>query len=171
MEMQQQILDFYSRPTAMTSGGKHAAQFDELPNDVSELTRIIQGLGLYEYVASDFYGFTIPDKRKSETHIRGTAYTLRRRRPPVCARDRLQFGAELSRNDLGQLQLALCILLKIDFASQQIQYCIVQTYYNLGVGQSHHFTRADSSIIELAKGAHDAIESLSDFQRPMRGSV
>jgi hypothetical protein len=68
--MQQQILDFYSRPTAMTSGGKHAARFDELPNDVGELTRIIQGLGLYEYVASDFYGFTIPDKRKSETHIR-----------------------------------------------------------------------------------------------------
>lgn len=70
MEMQQQILDFYSRPTAMTSGGKHAAWFDELPNDVGELTRIIQGIGLYEYVASGFYGFTIPDKRKRETHIR-----------------------------------------------------------------------------------------------------
>ena len=43
----------------------------------------------------------------------------RRRRPPARERDRLQFGAELSRNDLGQLQLALYVLLKID-ASQQI---------------------------------------------------
>lgn len=68
--MQQEILDFYAHPTAMTSSGKHAARFDELLNDVGKLTRIVQGLGLYEYVASDFYGFTIPDKRRSETHIR-----------------------------------------------------------------------------------------------------
>jgi hypothetical protein len=70
MTTQQQVLDFYSRPTAMTSAGKHAALFDELANDVGELTRLIQGLGLYEYVAFDFYGFTILDKRKSETHLR-----------------------------------------------------------------------------------------------------
>ncbi|BAY32157.1 hypothetical protein NIES2107_40440 [Nostoc carneum NIES-2107] len=70
MKTQQQILDFYSRPTVMTSAGKHTALFDELPNDVAELTYIIQGLGLYEYVALDFYGFAIPDKRKSETHLR-----------------------------------------------------------------------------------------------------
>jgi hypothetical protein len=70
MTTQQQILDFCSRPTAMTSAGKHAALFDELPNDVGELTRLIQGLVLYEYVAFDFYSFTIPDKRKSETHLR-----------------------------------------------------------------------------------------------------
>ena len=70
MTTQQHILDFHARPTAMTSGDKHAARFDELPNDVGELTRIIQGLVLYEYVAFDFYGFTIPDKRRSETHLR-----------------------------------------------------------------------------------------------------
>lgn len=70
MATQEQILNFYARPTAMKSGGKHAARFGELSNDVGELTRIIQGIGLYKYVASDFYGFTIPDKRKSETHIR-----------------------------------------------------------------------------------------------------
>lgn len=66
----QQILDYYSCPTAMTSAGKYTAWFDELPNDVGELTRIIQGIAIYEYVASDFYGFTIPDERQYETHIR-----------------------------------------------------------------------------------------------------
>lgn len=65
-----QILDYYSCPTAMTSVGKYAAWFDELPCDVGELTRIIQGIVIYEYVASDFYGFTIPDERQYETHIR-----------------------------------------------------------------------------------------------------
>lgn len=74
----QQILDFYSRPTAMTSAGKHAALFDKLPNDVGELTRLVQGLVLYEYVASDFYGFTISDKRKSETHLRSIERMLDR---------------------------------------------------------------------------------------------
>lgn len=78
MAIQQQILDFYAAPTAMTFGGKYAALFDELPNDISELTRIIQGLVLYEYVASNFYGFTIPNERKSETHIRPVESMLER---------------------------------------------------------------------------------------------
>lgn len=54
MTTQQQILNFYARPTAMTSANEYAALFDGLPNDVGELTRIIQGLVLYEYVAFDF---------------------------------------------------------------------------------------------------------------------
>jgi hypothetical protein len=64
------ILNFYSRPTAMTSAGKHTALFDELPEDVDKLIHMIQGLVLYEYVAYDFYGFVIPDQRKRETHLR-----------------------------------------------------------------------------------------------------
>jgi hypothetical protein len=54
----------------MTSGGKHARLFEELPNDVGALVRIVQDLAVHEYRASDFYGFGIPDKRKSESHIR-----------------------------------------------------------------------------------------------------
>jgi hypothetical protein len=34
-----------------------------LPNDVNELVSIIQGLGVYDLVAADFYGCTIPDHR------------------------------------------------------------------------------------------------------------
>ena len=67
---QQQILGFYARPAAMTSGGAHARMFDELPRDVAALARIVQGLALHEYVASRLYGVTIPDRRKSEAHIR-----------------------------------------------------------------------------------------------------
>src|SRR5687767_413890 len=70
MTTQQQILDFYTQPSIMTSAGRYAPLFDELPNDVAELVRIIQGLGIYDLVAADFYGCTIPDQRKSEIHIR-----------------------------------------------------------------------------------------------------
>jgi hypothetical protein len=70
MTMQREILDFYEHPTAMTSAGKHASRFEALPRDVAALARAVPGLVLYEYVAKDFYGVTIPDERKSETHIR-----------------------------------------------------------------------------------------------------
>lgn len=66
----QQILDFYAEPAAMTSGGAHAAMFDALPSDVGELVRIVQGLGVYDVVAADFYGSAIPDGRRREIHIR-----------------------------------------------------------------------------------------------------
>jgi uncharacterized protein YndB with AHSA1/START domain len=70
MTTQQQILDFYAQPSIMTSAGRYVSLFDELPNDVVEIVRIIQGLGIYDLVAADFYGCTIPDQRKSEIHIR-----------------------------------------------------------------------------------------------------
>lgn len=66
----QQILNFYSRSGGMTSVGKFAPMFAALPNDVATLVRIVQGLAVYDVVASDFYGFNIPDERKNEIHIR-----------------------------------------------------------------------------------------------------
>ena len=65
----QEILDFYMRPAAMTSGGEYAAILAELPNDIDALVRIVQGLALHEYMASA-YGVTIPEQRRSESHIR-----------------------------------------------------------------------------------------------------
>ncbi len=70
MTTQQQILDFYARPGAMTSAGKYAALFEELPNDVPSLVRIVQGLVTHEFVASLFYGIAVPDERRGEGHIR-----------------------------------------------------------------------------------------------------
>jgi hypothetical protein len=70
MTSQLQILDFYSRPAEMTSAGEFTSVLGTLPNDVAVLVRIVQGLGVYDVVASDFYGFNIPDERKNEIHIR-----------------------------------------------------------------------------------------------------
>jgi Transglutaminase-like superfamily len=88
----QQILDFYKVPGAMTSAGKHMSALEKLPNDPAALVAVVQGLAVHEYVASDFYGFAIPERRKSESHIRSTEQILDRifalnSRPLVVPRD------------------------------------------------------------------------------------
>lgn len=70
--------DFYARPTALTSAGEYAAMLDNLPNDVAALAHIVQGLALHEYVAFSFYGFTVPEARRSESHIRPLNQMLQR---------------------------------------------------------------------------------------------
>ena len=70
MTIPQEILEYYSRPVGMTSAGKFGSMLADLPNEVTALARIVQGLGVYDVVASDFYGFKIPDERKDEIHIR-----------------------------------------------------------------------------------------------------
>jgi hypothetical protein len=78
MTTQRAILDFYTRPARYSSGGKYAALLEALPSDVAALSRIVPGLVVYEYVAADFYGFTIPEERKRESHIRTTEAILDR---------------------------------------------------------------------------------------------
>jgi hypothetical protein len=70
MAIRQEILEYYSRPFAMTSAGKFDSMLAGLPKDVAALARLVQGLEVYDVVASDFYGFNIPDERKDEIHIR-----------------------------------------------------------------------------------------------------
>jgi hypothetical protein len=65
----QQVLDFYTRPAAMTSPGRHARLFAGLPRDVADLARVVQGLLLHEHFAPA-YGVTLSDERRSESHIR-----------------------------------------------------------------------------------------------------
>jgi hypothetical protein len=69
MTVRKAILDFYSRPGAMTSAGKYAGLLERLPNDVAALVRIVQGLTLHEFVASSLYGVALSEHRKSESHI------------------------------------------------------------------------------------------------------
>src|SRR5262245_47412971 len=69
MAMQEQALDFYTTPGPMTSVGKFSGTLAALPTDVGELTRVVQGLLIHEYMAGA-YGITIPDERKAESHIR-----------------------------------------------------------------------------------------------------
>src|SRR5262249_35936050 len=72
------VRDFYTKPSGMTSAGPYAPLFEALPGDVTALTRIVQGLGVYDAVAAEFYGFAIPDGREAEIHIRPVEEMLER---------------------------------------------------------------------------------------------
>jgi molybdopterin converting factor small subunit len=63
-------LEFYARPATMTDAGRHAAMLEGLPGDIGVLAGIVQGLAVHEFVASEFYGFDVPEERKGESHIR-----------------------------------------------------------------------------------------------------
>lgn len=67
MRPTQEILDFYRQPSAMTSMGKHAALVSKLPNDVGEIVRTVQGLGIYGLATR---GFDVPKERENEIQIR-----------------------------------------------------------------------------------------------------
>ncbi|HTN90808.1 MAG TPA: transglutaminase-like domain-containing protein [Sorangium sp.] len=78
MTAAQEILDFYARPAAMTSGGAHAPRlFDELPSDVASLVRVVQGLLLHQHWAGA-YGVELSDERRGESHLRPTDRMLDR---------------------------------------------------------------------------------------------
>jgi Transglutaminase-like superfamily len=72
------IFAFYASHGPMTDPGEASALIDPLPNDVAALSRVIQGLGIYDVVARDFYGFEPPENRLSEIHLRPIAERLAR---------------------------------------------------------------------------------------------
>jgi hypothetical protein len=72
-----QILDFYAQQSIMTTPGTYKSSMTELPDEVSSLARIVQGLGIYDEVAKEFYGFTVPKEREQEIHIRRMTQMLR----------------------------------------------------------------------------------------------
>jgi hypothetical protein len=67
--MAETLLDFYRRPGPMTSAGRYASLFDQMPDDVGALARVVQGLAIHEY-AADWYGVSVREERQSESHIR-----------------------------------------------------------------------------------------------------
>ncbi|WP_437690296.1 transglutaminase-like domain-containing protein [Sorangium sp. So ce176] len=69
MKAPQEILDFYTRPAAMTSAGAHAPRLDGLPRDVPSLVRVVQGLLLHQHWAQA-YGVELSDERRDESHLR-----------------------------------------------------------------------------------------------------
>ena len=72
------ILAFYASHSPMTEPDEAGALIEPLPNDAAALTRVIQGLGIYDVVARDFYGFAAPETRLSEIHLRPIAERLAR---------------------------------------------------------------------------------------------
>ncbi|WP_437552503.1 hypothetical protein WME97_14515 [Sorangium sp. So ce367] len=69
MTTAREILDFYTHPAAMTSGGAHARRFDDLPGDTASLVRVVQGLLLNQHWAQA-YGVTLSDERRNKSHLR-----------------------------------------------------------------------------------------------------
>jgi hypothetical protein len=68
--------EFYARATRMTTLGRHAALVDQLSDDLDELVRVIQGLIIYDAVASDFYGCELSEERQHAIHIRPIEHVL-----------------------------------------------------------------------------------------------
>jgi hypothetical protein len=71
------MLDFYTRPGTMTSGGEHARMLDAVPRDLAGMARVVQGLLLHEHWAPA-YGVTLSDERRSQSHIRPASLMLDR---------------------------------------------------------------------------------------------
>jgi Transglutaminase-like superfamily len=69
---------FYASRGPMTDPGKASALLDPLPNDAAALSRIVQGLGVYDVVARAFYDFEPPESRLSEIHLRPIEKRLQR---------------------------------------------------------------------------------------------
>jgi hypothetical protein len=73
-----EIFAFYASHGPMTDPGDAGALLKPLTNDPAALSRIVQGLGIYDVVARDFYGFEAPDDRLSEIHLRTIVERLAR---------------------------------------------------------------------------------------------
>jgi hypothetical protein len=71
------LLDFYTHPGPLTTGGRYALLFDAVPGDVAEIVHIVQGVAIHEYMASA-YGFQVPEERRAESHLRSVEEMLDR---------------------------------------------------------------------------------------------
>jgi hypothetical protein len=67
-------LAYFSQPGLMTDPGPYAYLFDNLPGDIGELCKIVQGTTIHIFWA-ERYGLSLPDERKEEVQLR----TLERR--------------------------------------------------------------------------------------------
>jgi hypothetical protein len=76
--MEPSIRNFFGEHSAVTTPGRHATAFRELPHQVGELVDIVQHLVVYDVVAPEYYGFNVPEKRRDEIHTRRVEQILDR---------------------------------------------------------------------------------------------
>ncbi len=69
--------EFYATPGAITDPGEYGYLFDDLPNDIPSLCRIIQGLMLHVYWAEP-QGIKISQERQQELGLRRVSRQLKR---------------------------------------------------------------------------------------------
>jgi hypothetical protein len=72
------LFAFYASHSPMSDPGDAGAFLEPLPNDAAALSRVIQGLTIYDVVARDFYGFEPPANRLREIHLRRIEQRLAR---------------------------------------------------------------------------------------------
>jgi hypothetical protein len=65
-----EMLDDYVAQSPFSSAGRHTPLLRPVPADAAKVASVVQGLVLYEHVASDFYGVDIPNEQRGESHIR-----------------------------------------------------------------------------------------------------
>jgi hypothetical protein len=64
-----QTLPLYAKQVGFTSAGRHAALFEELPNEVAALSAVAQGLVIHEHIAPS-YGVELTDEDRRSVHLR-----------------------------------------------------------------------------------------------------
>ncbi|OLF12583.1 transglutaminase-like domain-containing protein [Actinophytocola xanthii] len=64
-----QTLPLYAKQVGLTSAGRHASLFDELPNDVAALSSAAQGVLIHEHLAGS-YGVELSDSDRETVHVR-----------------------------------------------------------------------------------------------------
>lgn len=68
-------LAFYTQPDIMTTPGRHADQFAQLPDDIAALAAVAQGLVVHEHWARA-YGLSLSNDDRATVHIRRVADML-----------------------------------------------------------------------------------------------
>jgi hypothetical protein len=65
---QETIREYYTRQSAITDPGQYAYLFDDLPADLPNLVKIVQGLLIFPFARH--HGLPVLDERRSELHLR-----------------------------------------------------------------------------------------------------
>lgn len=68
---------YYATHSQITDPGQYAYLFDDLPNEIDALCRIVQGTYIH-YWSGEVFNYTIPDKRKQEVNTWHMALILAR---------------------------------------------------------------------------------------------
>ena len=75
--MAMNVLAYYATPGPMTEfSAAQMKMVEQLPEDISGLARIIQGLLIHQFVAEGMYGVQIPAVREHEAHLRRASELL-----------------------------------------------------------------------------------------------
>jgi hypothetical protein len=70
-------LNYFAQPGAMTTPGRYAHLFDNLPTEIDALCRIVQGTTLHIFWA-ERYGLKLSSERQAEVQLRGLEPRLER---------------------------------------------------------------------------------------------